>query len=149
MKSKIQHVTGNGTYPSDYGVMVNGKKIMYKFEYTFEDGTTMNAGHKTETCPFKNGDEVEYEVKNDHPTYGKSGSVKKPQDPNSNYSGNNSKGSGDYQTGIAVGHAINNAVNLMCAGVDLGIKECDTNEEKIYEGAKVIMQISSRLIKEC
>lgn len=74
--AKITHVTGNGHYDSNYG-------RLYKFEYTFDDGVTLSANHKTENCPFKNGDEVEYEIKgsNDYGSYGK---VSKPSEqPNS------------------------------------------------------------------
>jgi hypothetical protein len=147
MKSKIKHVTGNGSYENQYGAeQPNGKKLLFKHEYTFEDGVTLNASHKTEVCPFKIGDEVEYEVKQDHEVYGKSGSVKKPD------SGNGYRGGGkneDYVKGIEVGHAINNAVNLMCAGVDLEIPESAiTTEQKIYYSAKQIMLIAERLKSE-
>lgn len=54
----------------------------------------------------------------------------------------------DYTKGIEVGHAINNAVNMICAGVELNIKETSTNEEKIYEYAKTVMAISNRLKNE-
>ena len=146
-KSKITHITGNGSFENDYGApQDNGKRLLFKHEYTFEDGTVMEANHKTTTSPFSVGQEVEYEIKRDN-AHGKSGKVTKPDDGNGYAAGGGAKNQ-DYIKGIEVGHAVNNAVNLMCAGVELGIKECSTNEEKIYENAKVIMQISARLKSE-
>ena len=146
-KSKITHITGNGSFENQYGAeQPDGKKLLFKHEYTFEDGTVMEANHKTTTSPFNVGQEVEYEIKRDN-SHGKSGKVSKPDDGNGYGVGGGSKNQ-DYIKGIEVGHAVNNAVNLMCAGVELGIKDCSTNEEKIYENAKVIMQIAARLKSE-
>jgi len=142
-KSKVKHVTGNGSYENQYGAeQPDGKKLLFKFEYTFEDGVTLNASHKTIDPKFKVGDEVEYEVTKDHETYGKSGKVKKPDSGGYGAKNNND----DYVKGIEVGHAINNAVNLMCAGVDLDIPEtATTTEQRIYHGAKRIMMIAEQL----
>jgi len=47
--------------------------------YVLEDDTKIQANHKSEK-PIAIGEEVEYEVKRTHETYGDSGSVKKPGD---------------------------------------------------------------------
>ena len=56
MEARVKHIAGAGTYESNYG-------LLYKFEYTFDDGTVLTANHKTEMPPFKIGDKVEYNVK--------------------------------------------------------------------------------------
>lgn len=68
--SKVKNVTGNGTYDSQYG-------LLYKFEYTFEDGQVLNANHKTSDGAFKIGEDVEYEIKGTN-DYGSWGKVSKP-----------------------------------------------------------------------
>ena len=70
--SKVKSVQQNGTYNSK-----KDNSLIYKHEYVFEDETVLSAGHLT-IQPFNVGDEVEYEVKRDDPTYGKSGTVSKP-----------------------------------------------------------------------
>lgn len=51
--------------------------------------------------------------------------------------------------GIEVGHALNNAVNLICAGVELeSVDAFKNHEEKIYKYAKVIMAIAKKLKDE-
>ena len=52
-----------------------------------------------------------------------------------------------YIKGIEVGHAVNNAVNLIAAGVELDC-EWKNNEEKIYKYAKIVMAIANRLKNE-
>jgi hypothetical protein len=132
--SKVKSVQGSGTYDSKFG-------LLYKFEYQMEDNTVLTANHKTENS-FKVGDEVEYEVKgsNDYGSYGSVGKPKEQHQPQ--------KSKDDYVKGIEVGHAVNNAVNLICAGVELDVKDVNSNEEKIYKYAKTIMAISNRLKKE-
>jgi len=48
---KVASVQGAGTYDSKNG-------LLYKFDYSFEDGSSINANHKTQQAPFKAGDEV-------------------------------------------------------------------------------------------
>ena len=48
---KVASVQGAGTYDSPKG-------LLYRFEYTFQDGSTISANHKTQEPPFKSGDEV-------------------------------------------------------------------------------------------
>lgn len=76
--SKVKSIQSNGSFDGQYG-------MMYKFEYQFEDGTILTANHKTDKSPFKEGDEVDYNVTKTHPEYGKSGTVKKPE--SAQYSG--------------------------------------------------------------
>lgn len=71
--SKVKSVQQSGTWSAQDGT------LYYKHEYLFEDGIVMNALHKTQR-PYNDGDEIEYEVTKDDPTYGKSGRVNKPND---------------------------------------------------------------------
>tara|TARA_Y100000004_G_C8958522_1_gene432051 strand:+ start:19528 stop:20088 length:561 start_codon:yes stop_codon:yes gene_type:complete len=48
---KVASIQGAGTYESKNG-------LLYKFDYTFVDGSSINANHKTQQAPFKPGDEV-------------------------------------------------------------------------------------------
>jgi len=61
----------------------------YAHQYQMEDGTQINANHKTQS-PFKVGDEVEYEVTGNDPKGNPKGKVGKPKE--SNYSGGGSSG---------------------------------------------------------
>ena len=70
--SKIKNIAGAGNFDTQHG-------MLFSFIYDFEDGQTIKANHKSENSPFKIGDEAEYTVKKTHPTYGDSGSVKKPE----------------------------------------------------------------------
>ena len=140
--SKVKNVQGNGSYENQYGAeQPDGKKLLFKFDYDFEDGVSLSASHKTNVAPFPIGTEVEYEVTRESDQYGKSGKVSKPQD----FQGG--KKDDSYIKGIEVGHAVNNAVNMICAGVELEV-EWKNTEEKIYKYAKVIMAISNRLKAE-
>lgn len=69
MINKIKSVQQDGTWNSKHDGSLN-----YTHEYEFEDGTILQASHKTQQ-PFRTGDEVEYEVKKEN-QYGKSGTVK-------------------------------------------------------------------------
>ena len=124
---KIKAIQANGTYKSNYG-------LLYKFEYEFEDGEVVQANHKTENSPFNIGDEVEVEVTKTF-DWGKIAKVSKPKE--------DFKPKFDTK-GIEAGHAINNAVNLICAGVELNV-DFNSNEEKIYKYAEVVYKISQRL----
>lgn len=68
VESRVKEVQANGTFDSQYG-------MLYKFEYTMEDGTVLNANHKA-SSPFRIGDAVEYVITKDN-QYGKSGKVSK------------------------------------------------------------------------
>lgn len=102
--SKVKGVQASGSFENDFGTLQDnpdlpnhGKKFLYKFEYVFEDGIVMSANHKTNTSPFSEGSEVEYEVKKTHPEHGKSGTVKKP---GTGFGGNNNALSAP-RTGVA------------------------------------------------
>lgn len=103
MRTKVKEVIQEGTWNSNQG------DLMYKHTYTFEDGVIMQASHKSVT-PFPVGSEVDYEVKKNDPTYGKSGSVKKPQEGNFNSNNGGSKQSStasfalSYAKDLAVSH---------------------------------------------
>ena len=66
-QSKVTQVQGAGTW-----------KDLYKFEYTFEDGTVLTAFHKNEESRFKAGDLINYEVRKET-EHGKTGKVFQPQ----------------------------------------------------------------------
>ena len=101
--SVVKSVQGSGNYE------FNGKTY-YRFDYEMEDGTVMQGSHLSRENALQPGDPCEYEVKRDHPTYGKSGSVSKPKEA---YSGG---GGGKHDlTGIKVGHALNCASALLAA----------------------------------
>lgn len=53
-KSKVNRVTGNGTWEGKYG-------LMYKFEIEMENGDIGENLSKTSECKFKEGQETEYE----------------------------------------------------------------------------------------
>lgn len=92
ISSKVKHVLSSGSFESQYGTPnAEGKKLMYKFEYTMEDGVTLTANHKTQTGNFKEGEPVEYEITKESEQYGKSGKVSKPD--SGNYQSNASSAS--------------------------------------------------------
>ncbi len=71
--SKVKSVQGAGSFNSQHG-------MLYKFEYTMEDNTTLVANHKSETSFLPVGAEVEYQIKQTN-AYGNSGTVSKPKPP--------------------------------------------------------------------
>tara|TARA_R100001530_G_scaffold4135_2_gene5750 strand:- start:26 stop:538 length:513 start_codon:yes stop_codon:yes gene_type:complete len=72
----VASIQGAGTYESPHG-------LLYKFDYTFEDETTISANHKTQAPPFKVGDEVEVVVRGskDNFTWGQ---VRRPENKSYN-----------------------------------------------------------------
>ncbi len=68
MITKVKSVQGNGTY-----------KDMFNYMYEFEDGTSLSANHKTQPAPFKQGDEVEYELRGEKNGF-RWGAVRRPKD---------------------------------------------------------------------
>ena len=70
MQNTVKQVTSkNETYQGPNG-------LLYKFQYTFEDGLELTANHQTQEAPFKPGDQVEVTVRGES-QYGKYGAVKK------------------------------------------------------------------------
>ena len=87
--SKVKNVQSNGSFENQYGAeQPDGKKLLFKFEYEFEDGVYLSANHKTNTSPFPVGSEVEYEVTSSN-DFGKKGKVSKPEET-STFSGGKS-----------------------------------------------------------
>lgn len=130
-RSKVKSVQANGTWNSSDGT------LFYKFDYEMEDGVSLQAMHKSQNH-FNPGDEVDYEITRTHETYGNSGKVGKPSDYG--------KKNDDYTKGVEVGHAINNAVNMVCAGVDLlPGEEFKSEAHKIYKFAEKVLQIADEL----
>lgn len=115
----------------------NGTVLYHTLE--MDNGDKINIGKKKELAI---GEEITYEITDSGHEYNKAKTVME----NPSFGGKGK--SDDYVKGIEVGHAINNAVNLICAGAELDIKECKSTEEKIYESAKVIMAIANRLKSE-
>ena len=68
-EATISQVTGAGTWDSPNG-------ILYKFAYSFDDGITLTAQHKTEKPRFKVGEKVGYEITKTN-QYGSLGKVHK------------------------------------------------------------------------
>lgn len=69
--SKIKSVKNTGRTFEAHG------KTFYVHDYEMEDGTKGQANH-TEENKFSVGDDVEYEIKKTHETYGHTLTVKKP-----------------------------------------------------------------------
>lgn len=139
MITKVKSIQANGTFKSPHGVdLGNGQKGFFKFEYHFEDDEVLNVNHKTPEPPFKTGDEVEYEITNAQYNNGK---VFKPKEQ--------FQKKDDYVRGIEVGHAINNAVNMICAGVEFDNIPTDLKTgQKIEAYARNVMAIAEKLKNE-
>ena len=107
--SKIQKVTADDTWTSSHD-----QSLMYKYEYTMEDGATLQASHKKENL-FQVGDVVEYEItKPDHPK-GPYGKVKKPN----SFSGKGGKYEADpkKQVAIIAQSSMTKAIDVLLSGV--------------------------------
>lgn len=129
------------------------KRVVNVKEYTNSHGTThyhnleMDNGDKINIGKKKVqevGNELTYEIVGDKKQDGtyqqefpKAKSVQKQQGKNE-----------DYVKGIEAGHAVNNAVNLICAGADLDLldgKEPRNMEHRIYLVAHKIHQVAQTL----
>jgi hypothetical protein len=135
--SKVKQVTANGTWDSSYGTM-------FRFEYFFEDGTIVNANHKTAEGAFDVGTLVEYEITNAQYNNGK---VRKPMEEQGSHQGQpTQRPFVDNTKGMKIGHAITNAVNLHVA---LGSSDPVMDmKESIKEYAEMVYQISDELNQE-
>lgn len=132
--SKIKEVVSAKPFTNSYGTTIYHNLVM-------DNGDKINIGKKNEQ---KVGFELTYEIIGDkrddgsyQQEYPKAKAVKKdfkqPFD----------------QKGIEVGHALNNAVNLVCAGVEFdSVDLFKNNEEKIYKYAKVILALAKKLKNE-
>jgi len=136
-KSKIKRVESSKEFTNSYGTTIYHNLEM-------ENGDKINIGKKKLQ---QVGWELSYEIVDSGQEYNKAKTLK--EDNFTPSAGGGKKNNDDYVKGIEVGHAINNAVNLMCAGVELDIPEtADTTEKKIYYTAKQIMLISEQLKSE-
>jgi hypothetical protein len=127
--SKVKKVVSIKDWNSPNGV------IKYHL-LEMENGDKINIGKKKELAI---GDSIDYEIIGDpgQHEYTKAKTAKKDFKPSFD------------AKGIEVGHALNNAVNLICAGVELSsVDAFKNNEEKIYKYAKVIMAIAKKLKDE-
>jgi hypothetical protein len=127
--SKVKSVTVGSQWTSKHG------DVMFNHEYTFEDGASLQASHKSEN-PFKVGDDVEYEITQTDEKFGDKGKVKKPD--------TGFKGGGGYKpdtVGITVGACINKAVDMYIAGKLDDVK-------KIEPFAKWLAEMSFKLKEE-
>jgi len=132
--SKVKAITECKEYTNDYGTT-------YYHNIEMENGDKLNIGKKKKLSI---GTELTYEFVGDLGQH----EYTKAKTVNAEYEQKQSKNA-DYIKGIEVGHAVNNAVNLMAAGVELDVTVASgTNEEKIYEYAKKIMAIANRLKAE-
>jgi hypothetical protein len=102
--SKVVSVLVGSSWQSTNG------DTMHTHDYVMEDGQKIQTSHK-EQNKFSVGNEVEYEVKSSHPTYGDKGSVGKVN----TYGG----GGGGYKpdtVGITVGACLNLSVSMFNHG---------------------------------
>lgn len=136
-QSVVKSVQASGTY--DF----NGKTY-YRFDYEMEDGTLIQGSHLSQENHIPAGEPCEYEVKREHPTYGKSGSVSKIKEP---YHGGHSGGGGDL-TGIKVGHAINCACALLGNSEKFWESSPENRREAIKSFAHMIYSISDEMNQE-
>ena len=137
MKSKVKLIVECKEFINSFGTT-------YYHNLEMENGDKINIGKKKQLSI---GDELEYEIIGDKKpdgTYQQLYPKAKTPKPDNFYGGQKND---DYIKGIEVGHAVNNAVNMVCAGIELDC-EWKNQEEKIYKYAKVVLAISNRLKKE-
>ena len=68
---KVTSIQGAGTYEGKHG-------ILYSFDYSFDDETTIRANHKTTAPPFSVGDEVDVIIRGSRDGFSW-GQVKRPE----------------------------------------------------------------------
>lgn len=151
--TKVKSVQGCGSFESVNGAeQPNGKKLMFSYDYEFEDGVFLQANHKSVPSPFPVGSEVEYEVKRESDKYGKSGRVIKPgmsvyENPTFGGAKYTAPTSDDNLKGIKIGHAITNAVQIALIELKQGAP-IDTIENIIKGHARMILKIADELYNE-
>ena len=131
--SKVKAIKEMKPFTNSYGTTIYHMLEM-------ENGDKINIGKKSE---LKIGSEITYEIiETGQQEYNKAKSAKKEEFvPRQK--------SDDYVKGIEVGHAVNNAVNMLCAGLEFDdIPEGINNDNKIYLYAKHIMKIAEKLKSE-
>ena len=134
--TKVKSVQSNGTWDSQHGTM-------YKFEYTMEDNTVINALHKSAT-PFNSGDDVEYIITKTN-EYGNSGKVMKPQQNvyTPNQSSNQNKGS--VNDSILYQVCLKGAIDFMVANANASQFTPEAVNETALEMAKIAKENISKL----
>ena len=142
--SKILSVDKVNEFTNSYGTT-------FYHNLQMDNGDKINIGKKKTQ---QIGWELTYEIVGDQKddgtyqeTYPKAKSVQKEQ---FNKSNNYSQKSSGYDTkGVEVGHAINNAVNMICAGVSFDNVDPDMpSGKKIKAYARNILLISKQLKEE-
>ena len=140
--SKVKTVQGSGTYESKFG-------LLYKFDYQLEDGTQLNANHKTQNS-FPPGTEVEYEIKGSN-DYGQWGSVKKHEPQQAYGGGKQSKSFDDpkRQMLILSQSTMQKAVDILLSGV-VAIEVTSVNDfiKKAEDVADIMMSKQIELAKK-
>lgn len=133
MISKVKSVQQDGTWNSKHD-----NALMYKHEYEFEDGTLLQASHKTQN-PFKQGDEVEYNVTRESDTYGKSGNVKWVADNQQLFSGGKSD---KVQTYIIRQSSLTRAIE------HLTVLHADTRDSLTKENVTALAEHYAKWVQE-
>ena len=140
--STVRSVQADGTWESKHGVL-------YSYEYTMSDGVSFKANHKSPGNAFKVGDHCTYSITKEN-QYGKLGKIRhadyeKPDKFQYNPVAPLGKGD-DGLKGVKIGHAITNAVSLVCAtGL---VKDGDKSlslKKSIKTYAELILQVSEEL----
>lgn len=135
--------TGN-TWKSPQGRVFNIISVKIDVDGEILEGTTMSG-------KFKEGSKVSFTKEPDKYNDGKwkfkyeSGYTGQSNGQTSAFQ-NNGKPNSDSTKGIEVGHAINNAVNMICAGIEFQDAEIGLSvEQKIEVYSEKIMNIAKRL----
>ena len=116
----------------------------YYHNLELENGDKINIGKKR---ILNDGDDIDYVITGDVGQH----EFTKARTPNLQESPlQTTQKKDDYVKGIEVGHAVNNAVNMICAGVEWSTTELDhlPTEAKIKEYARKIMSIANELKNE-
>ena len=130
--SKIKSIRDVKEHNNRYGTT-------YYHNLELDNGDRINIGKKE---PQKIGNELTYEIIGDlgQHEYTKAKSALKPEQKKNNDA---------YIKGIEVGHAINNAVNMLCAGVEFNnVDNSLPTGQKIEAYASNIMLIAEKLKNE-
>lgn len=151
--SKIQQVVNSKEFTNSFGTTIYHNLVM-------ENGDKINIGKKKLQ---QTGWELTYEIIGDkkpdgsyQQEYPKAKAAQKEEfNVGSNtYSNSNTQYSSgyqkvdDYKKGIEIGHAVNNAVNLICAGVELDVPDYPTTDERIEAYARRVLEITNKLKSE-
>jgi len=113
----------------------DGDRKTFYHNLEMENGDKINIGKKK---PLQVGDNINYEIIGDEGQH----EYTKAKSVNPQFEANK----GANVKGIEVGHAVNNAVNMICAGIELDLSQEPRNtEHKIYMYAEKVLAISDEL----